>query len=119
MIIYILTIYLTFFLFTWYSYKLIRDVNGIDQYWHIPQVMFLASVYLLPFIITMDWNVLYVTASMGLQFSFLFNTGLNLYRINSGTQIKWTHTGRYDFLKFYHTVVLFLIGIILIVVKGL
>lgn len=118
MILYILTIYFTFFLFTWYSYKLIRDVSGKDQYWHIPQVMFLVAVYLLPFVATLDFHILLISIAMGLQFPFLFNSGLNLYRINSGTNIKWTHTGRYDFLKFWQTVILFLIGIILILWKG-
>lgn len=118
MILYKLTVYFSFFLFTWYSYKLIRDVSGKDQYWHIPQVIFLSVVYLLPFVVTLDFQILWTTLFLGLQFPFIFNTGLNLYRINSGTQIKWTHTGKYDFLKFYQTVILFLIGIILILWKG-
>ena len=103
-------IYLTFFLFTWYSYKLIRDVSGRDQYWHIPQRTFLIAVYLLPFIYTMNWNYLILIAGMGLQFPFLFNSGLNLYR-----KLPITHLGDYDFLKFYQTVILFIIGLCIIV----
>lgn len=100
-------IYLTFFLFTWYSYKLIRDVSGRDQYWHIPQRTFLICVYLLPFVYTMDYEYLILIAGMGLQFPFLFNSGLNLYR-----KLPITHLGDYDFLTFTQTVILFIIGLL-------
>lgn len=123
--IYILSatwIYFTFFLFTWYTYKLIRNVSGIDQYWHIPQMIFLCGIYLLPFVMTWQLEKLLFCFLMGLQFPFLFNTGLNLYRINAGTKITWYHLGKYDFLKFWQTIVLFLVGliglIIFIIVKG-
>jgi hypothetical protein len=106
-------IYFSFFLFTWYSDKLMPDLSGVTQYWHIPQMLFLIVVYLLPFFFTYDLNYLVLIASMGLQFPFIFNSGLNAYR---GLPI--THLGRYDFLKFYQTVILFLIGLItLIIVK--
>ena len=101
-------IYLTFFLFTWYAYKIIRDLSGREGgYWHIPQVMFLICVYLLPFIYTFDLNYLFLIAGMGLQFPFLFNSGLNLYR-----KLPITHLGDYDFLTFTQTVILFIIGLL-------
>lgn len=113
-------IYFTFFLFTWYSAKLLRDIKGLDQYWHLPQMYFLIGIYLLPYIMTWQLDKLLFCFIMGLQFPFIFNTVLNIYRINAGANITWKHLGKYDFLKFWQTVVLFiigLIGLILIIVK--
>ena len=110
-------IYFTFFLFTWYSHKLMKDVSGKDQYWHIPQMIFLIGIYLLPFVMTWHIDKLLFCFVMGLQFPFLFNSGLNIYR-----RLPINHLGNYDFLKFWHTVILFLIGLIgavLITVKGM
>ena len=108
-------IYFTFFLFTWYSYKLIKDVKGIDQYWHLPQMYFLIGIYLLPYVMTWQLDKLLFCFVMGLQFPFIFNSGLNAYR-----KLPITHLGKYDFLKFWQTIVLFAIGfasLIIIIVK--
>lgn len=102
----ILYFYITVFLFTWYSYKLIRDVSGVDQYWHIPQTFFLVAVYLFPFFINYDLHYLIKIGLLGIQFPFLFNSGLNLYR-----RLPITHLGKYDFLTFTQTVILFIIGV--------
>lgn len=104
-------IYFTFFLFTWYSYKLIKDVSGKDQYWHIPQMIFMCGIYLLPFVMTWQLEKLLFCSLMGLQFPFLFNSGLNAYR-----RLPITHLGGYDFLKFSYTVALFIVGLIGIVI---
>ena len=106
----VIYIYFTFFLFTWYSYKLIRDVSGRDQYWHIPQVMFLVAVYLLPFVYTLSLDYAILIAGMGLQFPFLFNSGLNAYR-----RFDLDHLGRYDFFSFPLTILLFVIGLLIII----
>lgn len=111
-------IYFTFWLFTWYTHKLTKDVSGIDQYWHIPQMIFLIAIYLLPFVMTLQWEKLLFCFVMGLQFPFIFNSGLNAYR-----RLPITHLGRYDFLSFKWTVGLSIIGlvslIIFIIVKGI
>lgn len=110
-----LWIYFTFFLFTWYSAKLIKDVKGVNQYWHIPQMIFLIAVYLLPYVLTWNLEHLLFCFVMGLQFPFIFNSGLNAYRY-----IPIKDLGKYDFLKFWQTVVLFIIGLfslIIIIVK--
>lgn len=109
---------LTTFLFTWYSYKLIRDVSGRDQYWHYPQMFVLVAFYLMPGAILLGLNhyaaLVYIirAISWGLMFPFIFNTGLNIYRINAGTNISWKHLGEYDFLTFTQTVLLFIAGIL-------
>lgn len=107
----IIWIYFTFFLFTWYSAKLIKDVKGIDQYWHIPQTVFLAGIYLLPYMLTFNLHHLIFCFLMGLQFPFIFNSGLNAYR---GLPID--HLGKYDFLTFKQTVLLLIIGVIGLIV---
>ena len=110
-----LIVYISFFLFTWYSYKLIRDVRGVDQYWHVPQTFFLVLVYLLPFVLTYDFHYLIRMGFLGIQFPFLFNTGLNAYRREALTKANknwFTHTGRYDFLTFTQTVILLIIGVL-------
>lgn len=101
-------IYLTFFLFTWYSAKLLKDVSGVDQYWHIPQMIFLIAIYLLPYFFTRKPKDLMTCLFAGLQFPFIFNSGLNLYR---GLPIS--HLGKYDFLNFETTIGLFAVGVIL------
>ena len=103
------------FFFIWYSYKLIRDVSGVDQYWHIPQTLFLVVVWLMPLSVTFSWLYLFRAVCWGLMFPFLFNTGLNLYRINSGTNITWKHLGKYDFLNWGMTVVMFIGGLLAII----
>lgn len=115
MITYIFFI-LNTFLFTWYSSKLLRDVSGRDQYWHIPQVIMLISFHLMP--LSVASNILEYLIQIclyGLMFPLLFNTGLNLYRISAGARITWKHTGRYDFLSFTQSVILFSIGLTLII----
>lgn len=110
--IYILYTYFTFFLFTWYSSKLLKDVSGRNQYWHTPQMIFLINVYLLPYVATRDFNILLTTFALGLQFPFIFNSGLNLYR-----RLPINHLGEYDFLKFYQTIILLIIGITLLILQ--
>lgn len=107
---------LTFWLFTWYSAKLLKN-NFVDQYWHIPQVLFLIAVYCLPIAWKPEFDVIYLTVAWAFVFPFFFNVGLNIYR-----RLPIQHLGRYDFLKFWQTVILFIVGIILIVlnlIKGL
>ena len=98
------------FLFTWYSSKLIKDVSGLDQYWHIPQVIMLVGFFLMPLAIysTLKSKAEYLVRAVcwGMMFPFLFNSGLNLYR---GLAID--HLGRYDFLSFCYTIILFIIGL--------
>ena len=112
-----LWIYFTFFLFTWYSSKLMNDTSKLNQYFHIPQMIFLVAIYLLPFVMTLQWEKLLFCFVMGLQFPFIFNSGLNGYR-----KLPIDHLGKYDFIGFKMTVVLFIIGLaglILIVVRGM
>jgi len=105
MIIYIFFVFNTF-LFTWYSSKLLKDVSGRDQYWHIPQVIMLISFFLMPVVVaSFKIDYLIRVCLFGMMFPFLFNTGLNLYR---GLPVN--HLGKYDFLKYWQTVLLFIIG---------
>ena len=94
-----------------------NDTSKLNQYFHIPQMIFLVAIYLLPYMLTWNLEHLLFCFVMGLQFPFIFNSGLNGYR-----KLPIDHLGKYDFLKFWLTVVLFIIGLtglILIVVKGL
>ena len=97
----------TVWLFSWYSDKLINDVSGIDQYWHIPQMIFLIAVYLMPVWVTNE-KVKYLLqlVGMGLMFPFLFNTLLNTYR-----HLPIDYVGKYDFLPFWAIVSLFILGV--------
>jgi hypothetical protein len=108
----ILWFYFTFFLFTWYSSKLLKNTQYLDQYFHIPQLIFLIAVYLLPYFYSYELNYLLILASFGLQFPFLFNTGLNFYR-----KLSLNHIGKYDFLKFWQTVVLFVLGVLVLLYR--
>lgn len=99
------------FLFTWYSSKLLRDVSGRDQYWHIPQMIMLAGFFLMPLAVDFSFGYLIKVICWGCMFPFLFNTGLNLYR-----KLPIAHLGKYDFLKFGQIVVLFLIGLSLTII---
>lgn len=98
------------FLFTWYSSKLLKDVSGSDQYWHYPQMFMLVGFFLMPLAVysSMQSKAEYFLRAVnwGMMFPFMFNSGLNLYR---GLPID--HLGRYDFLNFWQTIVLFIIGL--------
>src|SRR5574338_55636 len=88
------------FLFTWYSSKLMKDVSGIDQYWHYPQLFLLIGFFLMPLSVysALQSKTEYFirTVCWGMMFPFLFNSGLNLYR-----DIPINHLGKYDFLNFW------------------
>jgi hypothetical protein len=96
------------FLFTWYSAKLLRDVSGIDQYWHIPQMIMLYGFFLMPLIVAKN-KIQYLIRLIcfSLTFPFLFNSGLNLYR-----DLPINHLGKYDFLNYTQTVGLFFLGLV-------
>lgn len=100
-------------LFIWYSKKLINDVSGRDQYWHTPQMIFLIVVFLMPGAALLELSkyaagIYLIRVSLwGLMFPFLFNVGLNLYR-----QLPVNYLGKYDFLTFTQTVLLFVAGLI-------
>jgi len=98
----------TVWLFSWYSDKLINDVSGIDQYWHIPQLLFLIAVYVMPVWVTEN-KVKYSLKllGMGLMFPFLFNTLLNTYR-----HLPISYVGKYDFLPFWAILTIFIIGLL-------
>jgi len=99
----------SFWLFTWYSSKLLYYKNSLaDGYWHIPQTLFLIAVYLLPVVWIHNLSIVLFTAAYGLIFPFFFNTGLNIYR-----KLPIQHLGKYDWLSFPVTLVLFIAGIIL------
>lgn len=106
MIIYLGFIFNTF-LFLWYSDKLLNN-QMTEQYWHIPQMIMLIGFYLMPIIVAKE-RIKYLVrlAFYGCCFPFMFNVGLNLYR---GLPI--THLGKYDFLNFKQTVVIFLFGLL-------
>lgn len=110
--------YLTVFLFTWYSAKLLKN-KMIDQYWHIPQVIFLFAVYSLGFFINYDWKYLITMFLLGLQFPFLFNVGLNAYRRKEIGDNWVTYLGKYDKLTFAQTVHLLIIGVAGSIIWGL
>ena len=97
------------FLFTWYTDKLLNNAM-IEGYWHIPQLMMLIGFFLMPLSVysTIQSKIEYFirTVCWGMMFPFLFNSGLNLYR-----DLPVSHLGAYDFLSFWHTIVLFLIGL--------
>lgn len=97
------------FLFTWYSAKLMLDVSGRNQYWHIPQMLALFGFFLMPLLVAkykLEYFIRLVCFS--LTFPLLFNSGLNLYR-----DLPISHLGHYDFLSFTQTVILFFLGLIL------
>lgn len=99
----------TIWLFIWYTAKLLNKKNIlIDGYWHIPQVMFLIAVYCLPIVWLHNLYIVLFTTAYGLMFPFFFNTGLNIYR-----KLPIQHLGKYDWLSFPITVILFIAGIIL------
>lgn len=103
----------TIWLFIWYTAKLLNKKNIlVDGYWHIPQVMFLIAVYCLPIVWNHSTVVIYTTVHWGLMFPFLFNVTLNIYR-----RLPIQYLGKYDWLKFWHTVVLFIVGFILLIIK--
>lgn len=103
----------TIWLFIWYTAKLLNKKNIlIDGYWHIPQTFFLIAVYCLPIVWVQSTLIIYTTIHWGFMFPFLFNSGLNIYR-----KLPIRHLGKYDFLKFWHTVILFSVGIILLILK--
>ena len=97
------------FLFTWYSAKLLRDVSGIDQYWHIPQMLMLYGFFLMPLLVAKN-KIQYLIRLIcfSLTFPFLFNSGLNLYR-----DLPINHLGKYDFLSFEQAIALFCVGLLM------
>lgn len=102
----------TTILFTWYSVHLIRDVSGVDQFWHYPQMIFLIAIYLMPLIVARNKLVyLYRICCYGVMFPFIFNTGLNI-----GRGLPLDHLGRYDFLAYWQTVVLAIVGLFGIII---
>jgi hypothetical protein len=86
----------------------------VEGYWHIPQIIFLIAVYLLPYFLSFDWKYLITIGALGMQFPFLFNTGLNAY-MHKEIGERWViYVGKYDFLKFWQTVVLFALGVLVL-----
>ena len=103
------------FLFTWYSSKLMPDLSGVSQYWHIPQMLLLIGFYLMPLAVysTLKSKAEYLVRVVcwGMMFPFLFNSGLNLYR-----SLPIQHLGKYDFLSFVQTVALFVLGFLFTII---
>lgn len=93
-------------LFIWYSDKLL-DNRLTAQYWHIPQMIFLIGIYLMPVFVAKD-RIKYLLQIIcyGMIYPLIFNVGLNLYR-----QLPIQHTGQYDFLTFTQTIAFAVIGI--------
>lgn len=107
----ILWFYFTVWLFTWYSSKLMTNTNELNQYFHVPQMIFLFAVYLMPYFINYDWHYLIEIECLALTYPFCFNSGLNLYR-----RLPISHLGKYDFLTFTETIICLIAGIIGIVI---
>lgn len=95
------------FIVTWYDYKRLRDSSGADGYWHWPFMIMLIGFWFMPLIITPTFHYIAKACIWGFMFPFLFNTGLNIYR-----KQPLKHLGRYDFLSWNETLILFILGII-------
>ena len=106
------------FFAAWLNAKFIKDASGKDQYWHTVQfygwIWIYLSYALIPLLFGMPllywlFNVVKIIIGFGLMYSLIYNSLLDLMR-----RFKITHLGRYDFLSFTWTVILFFIGLILI-----
>ncbi|MDY0082861.1 MAG: hypothetical protein RBR74_06750 [Ignavibacteriaceae bacterium] len=89
-----------------------------DQYWHIPQVLFLFSVYLMPFAYSFDFLYLPKIFFLGCQFPFLFNTSINAYRKDELGSGWYKHLGKYDWVSYDQTVFLFAFGLVGTIIYG-
>jgi hypothetical protein len=109
--------YFSLFLFAWYTSKLLKN-KMTDQYWHIPQVLFLFSVYLMPFAYSFDFLYLPKIFFLGCQFPFLFNTSINAYRKDELGSGWYKHLGKYDWVSYDQTVFLFAFGLVGTIIYG-
>jgi hypothetical protein len=108
--------YLVFLITTWFTVwlnaKFINDSKGTDQYWHIVQFMQQAWIWcafgIFVFINNGDiCNYIIRAACYGAMYMLIYNSSLNALR-----KLNISHLGRYDFVSFRVTVVLFILGFI-------
>lgn len=77
--------------------------------WHIAQLLQWIVIYGSIAFICKDFITL---IAFGCVYPFTYDTLLNLRR-----GLKWNHLGKYDFLKFYQTIILLIIGITLLILQ--
>jgi hypothetical protein len=96
--------YLCVFLFSWYTAKLLLNTLT-EEYWHIPQLLFLCAVFLMPYFTNYDWHYLVKIGCLALTYPLCFNGTINAYR-----KLPISHLGTADFLTFPEIVLCFCIG---------